>query len=103
MVKDGFDSVGKLIGALQVDVAELKTDVSALKADVAELKTDVSALKADVAGLKIDVTYIKSHMVTREHLDDRRFSELVTILKEKEVLTGSDIRRIDVLSPLLAS
>ena len=91
MVKGGFDSVGKQINELKTDVGTLKTDVS----------------------------YLRSQMVTKDFLDDRlanhygdivvlfrkedrRFSELVSILVEKAVLSGPDVQRLDKLRPLVA-
>ncbi len=55
-----FRLVNQRLDNLEVDVAELKTDMAEVKADVAELKTDVAELKTDMAEVKADVAELKT-------------------------------------------
>lgn len=104
MIKDQFDATGKRFDSLEKEIGQVKTDVG--------------TLKADVGTLKIDVAYLKSQMVTKEYLDDKlsdqygdivvlfrkgdkQFSELVSILLEKAVLSVTDLKRLEKLRPLV--
>lgn len=105
MTKDQFDAIGKQVGNLESDVSTLKSDVGTLKSDVGTLKSDVG--------------HLKSQMVTKEYLDDkladlwgdvivlfrkddRRFLELVSTLEKRNGLSDNDVKRLDILRPLVA-
>ncbi len=60
-----FDRFEQILGAIALDVGELRQDVGQLKQDVGQLKQDVGQLKQDVGQLKQDVAGFKADVKER--------------------------------------
>ena len=81
--------IRKDISALKADVVVLKEDVAVLKEDVAVLKEDVAVLKEDVAVLKEDVAFLKEDVAV--------LKEDVAVLQEDVAVLKEDVARLDAM------
>ena len=74
---------------IQVELVEIRKDISALKADVVVLKEDVAVLKEDVAVLKEDVAVLKEDVAV--------LKEDVAVLQEDVAVLKEDVARLDAM------
>ena len=96
-IKETLDSHTEMIGALAIDVKELKTDVKELKTDVAVLETDVTTLETDMKEVKADVKELKTD-VTALKTDMKEVKADVTTLKTDvtEIKRDTQIMKTDI-------
>lgn len=60
-----FDRFERILGAIALDVGELRQDVGQVKQDVGQLNQDIGQLKQDVGQLKQDVAGFKADVKER--------------------------------------
>ena len=87
-----------------------------IESNIGTLKSDVGTLKSDVGTLKSDVGYLTSNMVTKDYLDekladlrgdfvvltrkeDQKLKQLVEILRSKNVLDDSEVKKLFTMEP----
>ncbi len=70
-IQDVLDAMHVFSTHVDVQLAELKQDVSGLKQDVSVLKQDVLVLKHDMSAMKTDLRDVRATMVTKDYMEGR--------------------------------
>jgi len=107
VTKSEFNDLKKEVKGVKNDVSNIKSEVAGVKNDVSNIKSEVAGVKKDLQAAKLELkdymdeksADLRGDLIVLMRKEDHKLLYLIKLLKEKNILRDSDIKKLLRMEP----